>query len=293
MIGMKGLTAAAGALVAMLSIGMSVPARAQMDSREAISLENQILDLRHQLQELQGEISGGGGSYLGRGRSYSPPPSSAGGPPSDIVAQLLDRVSRLEDQVRQLNGRVDETSNQVQRQGADLSKQIGDLSFQMQQGAGGQQAAAAPGLTARPAAPPPAAAPAPGKLPPRTPEVALQQGNAALARRDYAAAEVAAREVLSGGRGPRAYDAQFLLAQALNGQRNYQQAALAYDDTYNRSHTGTHAQDALLGLANSLVALGEKPAACATLDKLRTEFSSPRGDIHASAAAVRQRAGCH
>jgi TolA-binding protein len=284
---MKGLTAAAAAFVAMLSVGMSVPARAQMESREAIALQNQILDLRHQLQDLQSQLSSGGGSYLGgRARAYAPPVSGGGGAPNDIVAQLLDRVSQLEDQVRQLNGRMDETANQVQRQGADLGKQIGDLSFQMQQGS----QATAPGAPARPAATP--AAPPP-RTPPRTPEIALQQGNAALARRDYAAAEAAAREVLAGGRGPRAYDAQFLLAQAMNGQRNYQQAALAYDDTYNRAHTGTHAQDALLGLANSLVALGEKPAACATLDKLRTEFPSPRGDIRASAATIHQRAGCH
>ena len=50
----------------------------------------------------------------------------------------------------------------------------------------------------------------------------MQEGNAALARRDYPAAEQAAREVLAGSRtSPRAYDAQFLLAQALMGQRQY------------------------------------------------------------------------
>ena len=50
----------------------------------------------------------------------------------------------------------------------------------------------------------------------------MQEGNAALARRDYPAAEQAAREVLTGNRtSPRAYDAQFLLAQALMGERQY------------------------------------------------------------------------
>ena len=52
-------------------------------------------------------------------------------------------------------------------------------------------------------------------------------------------AEQAAREVLTGSRtSPRAYDAQFLLAQALLGQRQFSQAAIAYDDTYNRSRKG-------------------------------------------------------
>ena len=84
--------------------------------------------------------------------------------------------------------------------------------------------------------PPPVRRLQPGVPVRRTPELAMQEGNAALARRDYPAAEQAAREVLTGSRtSPRAYDAQFLLAQALMGQRQYSQAAIAYDDTYNRS----------------------------------------------------------
>jgi TolA-binding protein len=121
--------------------------------------------------------------------------------------------------------------------------------------------------------------------------LALQQGSAALGRRDYAAAEAAAKEVLA-TRGPRAYDAQLLLAEALMGKRDYQQAALAYDDTYNKSRTGAHAQDALLGLANSLVNINEKRAACDTLNKLRAEFPQPRADIKESVGVMRQRAGC-
>ncbi len=121
----------------------------------------------------------------------------------------------------------------------------------------------------------------------------MQEGNAALARRDYAAAERAAREVLTGNRtSPRAYDAQFLLAEALTGERQYSQAAIAYDDTYNRARKGVHAPDALLGLANSLTAINEKKAACDTLVKLRAEYPSPRPDLREAITASTQRAGC-
>ena len=120
----------------------------------------------------------------------------------------------------------------------------------------------------------------------------MQEGNAALARRDYAAAESAAREVLRFPQSPRLGDAQFLLAQALNGKRDYQAAAVAYDDTYNRGKTGTNAQPALLGLANALIALNEKRAACATLDKLKAEFPTPRADLREPVNGARQRAGC-
>ena len=101
--------------------------------------------------------------------------------------------------------------------------------------------------------------------------------------------------MLTGNRtSPRAYDAQFLLAQALMGQRQYSQAAIAYDDAYNRARKGAHAPDALLGLANALIAINEKKAACDTLAKLRAEYPSP-GPIsakpHAAAAASERGAG--
>ena len=48
----------------------------------------------------------------------------------------------------------------------------------------------------------------------------MKEGSAALARRDYKAAEADAREVLTKFRtSPRAYDAQFLLAEALAGRQ--------------------------------------------------------------------------
>jgi TolA-binding protein len=226
---------------------------------------------------------------LGRAPTYEAAPQSSGG--NDLVAQLLTRVDALEEQVRQLRGRIDETQNQTQRQGADLNKRIDDLAFQINpNGAGGAAIppSAGPGQApnALPAAPPPAA---PVK---RTPELTLQEGNAALARRDYAAAEAAAREVLSNRTSPRAYDAQLLLAQSLSGQKQYAQAAIAYDDAYNRSRKGPRAQDALLGLASSLSAINEKKASCDTLNRLRTDFPQLRPDIREGMAATSQKAGC-
>ena len=297
----KCLTAAL--VLSAMAASLHQPANAQVESREGIALQNQILELRRQVQILQDQVAGRGGNptYLGRGPS---PPSSGS---SDLVAQLLARVGAMEEQVREMRGRIDETQNQVQRQGADLSKRIDDLGFQVQNpGGGGAPPRAAP----TPVSPPPGS-PSP-TLPPsslggpqagqqgqspvptrRTPELALQEGNAALARRDYTTAEQAAREVLTGSRAsPRAYDAQFLLAQALTGQHQYSQAAIAYDDTYNRSRKGAHAPDSLLGLANALIAINEKRAACDTLTKLHGEYPSPRPDIRDAAGAASQRAGC-
>ncbi len=299
-----------GVVLTPIVLASSAPALAQMESREGIALQNQILQLRRDLQTLQSQGGGGAGSSSVLSGPSSPrplyPPPGAGG--SDLTAQLLERVQALEEQVRQLRGQLDDLTYQSQRQNAETSKQLGDLSFSLQQG-GGRTGGRSPSAPPPPPAPgasaaPPGggadtASPSPGPAPAsptghRTPEMTLQEGHAALARRDYAAAEATAREVLQGNRtSPRAYDAQLLLAQALAGQRNFSQAAIAYDDTYNRSRTGSHAAEALLGLANSLSAIGEKRAACETLTRLAAEFPRQGAEIRDGASAVRQRAGCH
>lgn len=267
------------------SLLASPPAHAQLDSREAIQLNNQVLELRRDVQSMREQMSrgGGSGSILG-GR---PQPQASGGS-NEIVATLLERVANLEDLVRRLQGRIDETANAQNRAAADMRKDIDDLNFRL-----GNASPRSPG--AAPLTPSAAGAPT-GAPPPngarRTPETAMQEGNAALARRDYATAEAAAREVLALPRSPRATDAQFLLAQALSGRKDHAGAALAYDDTYNRARTGAHAPDALVGLANTLVSLNEKKGACVALDKLQAEFPSPRRDVRDAAAAARGRAGC-
>lgn len=277
----------AGVLATLVLFG-APPVHAQVESREAIALQNQILELRHQLQVLRDQMTAGGGSALGSARTAPPPQAYAPptGTTADVVSQLLERVSRLEDEVRSLRGRIDEVANTMQQQNADLTKQLQDLSFKLDNmPPPGKTAAAAPVPT------PPAAAAPPGPKR-RPPELALQEGNAALARRDYTTAEADAREVLAGPRSPRDMDARFLLARALAGKRDYANAAVAYDNSYKAARTGPHAQDSLLGLATSLSTLGEKRAACATLDQMKAEFPAPRPDLREQISAARQQAAC-
>ena len=273
------------AILLMEAIGPTV-GHAQIDSREGIALQNQVYQLRQELRTLQDQMSRGGGA---RAPAYPQPlqPSYGGG--NDLVPQLLTRVDALEEQVRQLRGRMDETQNQLQQLGQDLNKKIDDLAFQ----ANPQIGRPAPPSSASGSpsyAPPPAARPTSPVN--RTPELALQEGNAALNRRDYPAAEAAAREALANRTSPRAYDAKLLLAQALQGERQYPQAAVAFDDAYNLSRKGSHAQDALLGLATSLGAIKELKASCDTLSRLHSDFPQLRPDIRDGAAAAAQKASC-
>jgi TolA-binding protein len=282
------------ALTLLACLCVTAGARAQMDSREGIALQNQILELRRDLQNLRDQMGRGGGGY-------APAPRGGGGGGGEMVAQLLDRVNNLEEQMRHLNGRNEEMANRLQRLSEDVNKQLGDINFRLQALEGGGRPGGAPAAIPAPRTPGgmPTATPPMSNDPPggaaraqRTPEAMMQEGNAALARRDYATAEAAARDVLALRNSPRAYDAQFLLAQSLAGRRDYAQAAVAYDDTYKRARTGRYAQDALLGLANSLAAINEKRSACDTLNTLRAEFPAPRPEVRDSANNLRQRAGC-
>jgi TolA-binding protein len=317
------LSVALTACLLVFSPWLRIAHAQEMESREAIALQNEIYQLQQEIGSLRQQLAEGGrgGSSLG-GDSYREAPPSRGGS-NDMVAQLLSRVDTLDEQVRDLRGRIDELQNQTQQQSADLSKQLSDLKFQMQNGGAGA-VAPPPEPGAEPSEAPPPAGPQPGDLgtlpaqspqeyqpnqpmpltaqPPRppspppmrrTPEIAIHDGYAALAQRDYQMAEGAARDVLNNYRtSPRAYDAQFLLAQALAGEHQYSQAAIAYDDSYNRNRKGIHAGPALVGLASSLASINEKRAACETLAKLHVEFPQSAAQLRPQIASVRQRAGC-
>lgn len=268
-----------------------------MDSREGIALQNLVLELRRDLQYLRDQMGRDGSAP--QPRSSSTAPGSGSG---EMTAQLLDRVARLEEQLRSLNGRQEEVVNRLQRFGEDVTKQLADIDFRMEALEGGRRAGTPLGHTPQnlsPQAGNPGATQPPSRqsaTPPsraeRTPEAVMQEGNAALARRDYATAEASAREILAIRASPRSYDGQLLLAQALTGKRDHAQAAIAFDDTYKRAPTGRHAQDALLGLAASLAALDEKRSACDTLNTFRKEFPTPRPELRDTASNLRQRAGC-
>jgi TolA-binding protein len=263
---------AASFLVALsLALVLASPAFAQIESREAIALQNQILELRRQLDQLRGGVPAP--------VPVAPAaPRASGGGSADLTAQLLDRVAALDEQVRSLRGQVEAQGHALDVGTADLGKKIGDLDFRLQTLEGGHPAAAA-----TPAAP--------AALAHKTPEALVQQAAAALARHDYPAAETAGREAKA-LKGPRSIDGQFLLAQALAGQRKWPEAAVEFNDTYERARTGAHAPDSLLGLANALAALKDNRSACDALAKLRVEFPAPRADLKEPIAAARARAGC-
>ena len=269
--------AARGLLLAALL--MPAGASAQMDSREGIALQNQILQLRQEMEQLR------------RGGAIAAPPVAArgGAGGGELVGQLLERVQRLEEEVGRQRGRADVLENQNARLRADLEKLNGDIEFRLNRAEG-----RAPAAGAAPTPPPVAGPPttSTGAPPPRTPEVALREGQAALGRRDFAAAEAAAREVIGTRGGAGNVNAQLLLADSLAGKRDWGNAAIAYNEAFTRARTGPRAPEALLGLATAFTGLNSRREACDTLDDLRSQFPRLSGPVAERAQAARQRAQC-
>lgn len=248
-----------------------------VSSREGIALQNQILALRQELEQAQSSRGGD---------SPAPAAASGGGASGDLVSQLLDRVSTLEQQQRDMRGEIDQLTNDLHQKTAALAKQIADNQFAAQNGAGGAAAAG----TAAPASA--AASAAPAESAPTTPDELLKAGKAALVKKDYDTAHDDAQAALHNAKGAFKVDAQFLLAQSLAGQKQYRQSALAYYEAYSLSPKSTRAPDALLGVTATLLALGDKKAACQALSKLHTEFPDPAKRVSNAADIYAQRGGC-
>ena len=91
---------------------------------------------------------------------------------------------------------------------------------------------------------------------------------------------------------PRAQDAGILLGDSLLGRRDFQGAALAYDDAYRRARTSGRAPEAMIGLANAFNGFNAKREACQTLDDLRSQFPRLSAGLQERVGQARQRAGC-
>jgi len=282
-------------LLASLLILLPGLAAAQMESREAIALQNQILQLRQELEALRrGGLAapqppGGGSSIFGGGRG--------GGGQGELVQTLLERVSRMEEELRSVRGRAEQAEFRERQLRERVEKLEGDLDFRLQQ-LEGQRGAAPAAPASRPAAPPgapratqPPATQPPAQLTPpasRPPQRALSEGQAALGRRDFAAAEAAAREVIASREPTRQVDAQMLLGDALLGKGDFAGAAIAYDDARRRNPQGSRAAEAAIGIANAFIGLNNNRDACAVLAALR----NLSGPLTERANAARRRARC-
>lgn len=295
----------------LLSLPAAAAAQPLIQSQEGIALQNEIEQLQAQVQQLQSGAQGNGGSALG---SPSSPPPAAGGEGAPVagglVASLLAQVQQLQSQVQSLSGKVDELENQVKTQNAQMQKQYGDLYFRVTGNAppgsapppasgapGGAAPAATPsgasGSAPAQLAPPPPPAAIPPPAAPNDPKAQLHAALSAYGQHNYTqSAALAEALVKAHPQAAEAYRAQYLAAQSYAAAGHSQDAAIAYDNSYNMNRSGTYAAQSLLGLANALADIGANSEACSTLSSLNSQFPTPPAGMTARINAVSSKAHC-
>ena len=147
-----------------------------------------------------------------------------------------------------------------------------------------------PNATGAGSAPQVAAAPSGAAATPR------DEFNAAyglVQRRDFGNAEAGMREFLQKYPGDRmAADANYWLGESLYQRQRYRDAAEAFLTVSTKFENSGKAPDSLLRLGQSLAALKEREAACATLGEVMRKYPRAAANVKQGVEREQKRAGC-
>jgi len=300
-LGILGLTAAA----------VPGPALAQSDARE---LTNRLDRLERQLVVVQRRLYNAGSAG-----GAAPTPTGAQPPGAPLApagaAQMDIRLGDLETALRNLTGRVEQIDHalrqldqKVERLGSQgaapaatgTSPLDGELSAAGAAPAGGLARPAPPGVQAGADTAQPTTTviggtpPATGRiLPEGSVEDQFRAAFGYLRAGDHANGELAMREFLDlHGDDPAAGNAYYWLGKIYFARGDFQQAAIAYAEGYQKFPDGPKADLTLLNLAQSLGKLGKTAEACASLSQLDSQFPNAGATIPREATATRQGLGC-
>ncbi len=139
----------------------------------------------------------------------------------------------------------------------------------------------------------PAMVRAPAGFDTSSPKVLYQSSYRMLLKPDYGAAEQGFQYFLQQyPRDKRASNAQYWLGESYFVQKKYKQAASAYLKGYKRYPNSVKAADSFLKLGVSLSKLGQKQAACATIQAFPAKYPNASSYVRQRHRIVKSRAGC-
>jgi tol-pal system protein YbgF len=123
---------------------------------------------------------------------------------------------------------------------------------------------------------------------------------AAFEAKDFDKAELSFKDFLSrygyksdANRGhPLAPNAQYWLGRTYVNKKLFAQAARTFLDGYQRFPKSEKAPDSLLGLGESLTALGKPQDACSAFNELKAVYPEAKAEIKAKVEAGRLKAKC-
>lgn len=243
---------------------------AAADSGRLEAVETQVRALASQIEQLSSEVRGGG--YVNRrSEPPAPPPAAAPGYSSSPGVVFGTPPAVTSDTLDPIGGLIDNSGAAPATQST-----AGALQPNAYQPASPQVAAAPP-------------APAAGG----SSRVLYEAAYGQLLRQDYGAAQAGFTEFLrqypSDTLAP---DALFWLGETHYVQRNYADAAEAFDLVTTTFASSSKAPDAQLKRAMSLVQVGKKDEACNAFRQLDTRFPNARENVKSRALTESQRAGC-
>jgi tol-pal system protein YbgF len=131
------------------------------------------------------------------------------------------------------------------------------------------------------------------RAPTNTPRDEYDLAYGYVLRKDYALAEDALRAFMKKYPSDRQVgDANYWLGESLFQRQRYREAAESFLAVSTKFGTSGKAPDALLRLGQSLGALKEKEAACATLGEIPRKYPRAPGNVKSSAEREQKRLGC-
>ncbi len=241
------------------------------------------------------------------------------GAPQPPAARDEMRFDQLSDQMREMTGRIEDLQHTVEVLNQRLDKMQTDYDGRLQaleQANGGatlggnppptamnsqtpvltppqrnRNAGAPPSNQTAMAGEPPAADT--GTLPNGSPQQQYDYAFGLLRDANYAAAERALRDFIHRYPDNRlSSNAQYWLGETYYVRRNFQAAAAAFAEGYQRYPKGPKAADDLLKLGSSLSMLGRRADACRSFAQLDRDFPIAPANLKAKEADEKRKASC-
>ncbi|MBK18721.1 MAG: tol-pal system protein YbgF [Rhodospirillaceae bacterium] len=289
----------------------------------------QTQDLINRLQRMQNELTTLQ-RHVYRGKKPGSAGVAASSPAitsNTAMARLSNRIAQLEAEIRRLTGTNEELNHRISQLQGRLDKMSTDLEFRLKTLEGGKPASAndtpPPGTNVAPPAPAPEprdSTPVAGAekgvkpfgttatLPPKasgqtaavplakteTPEQQYDRAHSLIVKqRDFVAAERVLTAFIDKNRKHRlAPNAHYWLGRTYFVRSDFQQAAIAFAEGFQRYPKSKKAPATLLNLGMSLARLGKNREACTTYTRLKRNFRSIEESVKRRLARERKRSKC-
>lgn len=272
--------ARSGVRPAAPSVGSSGPMSGNDEAR-LDGMETQIRALTAQIEQLSSDVRAGAGRRSEAAGPGSYADNGSGGGDASTSTSKFGSTTVTSDQADPIGGLV--AADQMYPQGNQPQSPSEAPAYSGGATVGAPPAAPAPTSTQTAALGPPGA----------SAKQLYESAYGYLLQQDYASAQAGFSDFLKTyPKDPLAPNALYWLGETHYVQRNYADAAEAFDLVISAYGSSNKAADAQLKRGMSLAQLGKKQDACTAFRELPTKFPSAPPLLKSKADGERQRAGC-